>query len=224
MTAFRIYDLDLDIPQALLSPLIERGLTKGWYERDEVEILRARLAPGDRVLEMGSGLGITTLIAARIVGPDAVLAFEANADLLPVSRANAARNGLVLQIRNEILVPRAKAGDGFAVLNLGEQFWASTVMGDPTGGRRVPTHLLEDEIATFGANVLIMDIEGYEVEILEHADFTGIDKLMFEIHYGVAGRERTDAAIERVVQLGFRMDYQLASRGVLYLYRGCAPA
>jgi FkbM family methyltransferase len=219
MTLFRIYDLDLDIPAALLSPMIERGLSKGWYERDEVDILRARLAPSDRVVEMGAGLGVTTLAAARIVGADALVAYEANADLIPIALDNARRNGLAVTIKNEILVPRAKSGTGFTDLYLGDQFWSSTVMGGSSGARRLPTRPLEDAIETLRANVLIMDIEGYEVEILEHCDLSPIDKLMFEIHYDVAGRDRTDAAIDRVRALGFRIDHQLSSRGVLYLYR-----
>ena len=77
MTAYRIYGLALDLDDRGLPEPVKRGLVKGWYERDEVEIIRACLQPGDRVLELGAGLGVTAMVAAGIVGADAVKAFEA---------------------------------------------------------------------------------------------------------------------------------------------------
>src|SRR5689334_8525248 len=106
MTEFKVYGLTLDIPAAMLSPRIEKALNKGWYEKDEVEIMRARLGPGDRVVELGAGLGVTTLLCAETVGQGALTAFEANADLIPIITGNAARNRMMIDIRNEVLVPR----------------------------------------------------------------------------------------------------------------------
>src|SRR5690606_7382292 len=140
------------------------ALEKGWYERDEVEIARSRLVPGDRVIELGAGLGVTSLVAARIVGGDAVASFEGNPGLLPVENANAARNGLPVAFHNRLLLPRASAGPHEARFTVDATFWASGMSALAAGGTEVtvPTGVLEDEIAALRANVLIMDVEGFE--------------------------------------------------------------
>jgi FkbM family methyltransferase len=221
MPQFSIYDLEIEVPQQLLAPGIELGLKRGWYERDEVEIARSRLVAGDRVLELGTGLGVTALVAARIVGPAAVIGFEANPALLPVARANAARNSLAVQFHNRLLYPRTLLPGPSVEFAIADEFWASGVAEAGSTGTRVPvpTGVLEDEIGRFGANALIMDIEGLEVDIIEAADLSRIDKFIFEIHYDKRGRPRTDAAIARLQQGGWAVDYQLCSRGVLYLAR-----
>lgn len=221
MPSFSIYDLQIEVPQQLLAPGIEKGLSRGWYERDEVEIARSRLVAGDRVLELGAGLGVTALVAARIVGAAAVVGFEANPALLPVARANAARNGLPVAFHNRLLYPRALLPGPSVDFAVADEFWASAVAEAGDGGSSVPvpTGILEDEIAAFGATTLIMDIEGLEVDIIEAADLSRIDKFIFEIHYQRRGRARTDAAIARLQQGGWAVDYQLCSRGVLYLAR-----
>ena len=48
------------------------------YEGDEIAGALAVVRPGDRVLELGAGLGIVGAVTAKNAAPDAVLSFEAN--------------------------------------------------------------------------------------------------------------------------------------------------
>lgn len=228
MATFQIYDLIVAIDDDLLTPSIERGLSKGWYERDEVDIARLRLSPRDRVIELGSGLGVTTMVAARIVGSEGVHAYEGNPRLVDLAKRNAAMNGLAPSFENTILFPRALApASATAGFNIAEEFWASSILHDGAWDQKtiaVPISTLEDEILNHHANVLIMDIEGMEVEILEAADLSLVEKMIFEIHYESRGKGRTDRAILGLLQQGFAIDFKLCSRGVLYLERvGQAP-
>ena len=224
---FSIYDLTISVDEDLLTPMIERGLTKGWYERDEVDIARLKLVPGDRVIEMGSGLGVATLAMARIVGSENVRAFEANPRLVALGAQNAAGNGLGPEFENKVLFPRALApASSMCSFHIADEFWASSVVPHKTSLPRtieVPVGVLEDEIARLNANVLVMDIEGMEVEILETADLSNIEKMVFEIHYENRGKERTDNAVWQLVSRGYAIDLKLSSRGVLYLERITRP-
>ena len=224
MPRFRIYDLDIDVPEALLTPAIAKGLEKGWYERDEADIARSRLAPGDRVVELGAGLGVTALLGARLVGPGNIIAFEANPGLLPVERANAALNNLPLAFDNRVLLPRARLpAAGSVGFRVADEFWASS-LGDGPDSIAVPCGGLEDTISGFAANTLIMDIEGAEVDLIEQVDLSAIRKFIFEIHYEIQGIERTNAAISKLQASGCVVDYKMCSRGVLYLERKTVTA
>jgi FkbM family methyltransferase len=222
--SFNLFDLDIEVDDDQLSEPIQRGLTRGWYEVDEVGLIRHAVKPGDRVLDLGAGLGVTAMVAARIVGAEAVWAFEANPGLIGQLKRNLLRNGLELKVDNAVLLPRAQAATEPVIkLNLGSEFWGSSVLsGDgskPGGVAEVPTQCLEDVIAAHRANVLVMDIEGLEVEILETARLDGIDKIIVEIHYDKVGRQRTNRAIFDLAREGLEIDLQRAYRGVLLLTR-----
>ncbi len=57
-------------------------------------IERARLQPGERVVDLGSGAGLDSLIAARMVGPSgAVLGIEINPRMIEAADANLGEAG-----------------------------------------------------------------------------------------------------------------------------------
>ena len=222
MAVFNLFDLELEVDDEQLSEPIQRGLTRGWYEVDEVGLIRYAVKPGDRVIDMGAGLGVTAMVAARIVGSEAVWAFEANPGLIPMLKRNVARNNVGLKIENAVLLPRRRAeAERTLRLNLGAEFWGSSVVSQDRSAKAVdvPTQCLEDAIAAHRANVLVMDIEGLEVEILETAILTGIDKIIVEIHYDKVGRERTNQAIFGLAKKGLQIDLNRAYRGVLLIDR-----
>src|SRR4051812_14943391 len=73
LDGFRILAYRSDIPKHVSSLLV-----RGDYEAPERSALNAILAPDDRVLDIGSGIGILAMNAARIVGSANVLAYEPN--------------------------------------------------------------------------------------------------------------------------------------------------
>jgi predicted RNA methylase len=99
------------------------------------------LRADDIVLEVGSGVGYITTIAARIARE--VRAYEANPMLVDVGRATVARSGCRAAIEAGVLArsPTATTTDFY----LADEFWVSSLIAS-TGARRirVPVHDFAD--------------------------------------------------------------------------------
>lgn len=216
------YD-DPRVPQATRD-----ALRRGRYEFKEREIARRLLGRGDRVIELGAGMGVVSLTIADLVGGDAVMSFEANPTIIELARENVARSGMPVTLRHAIASPRPIAAKNphidFFVLN---SFEASSTRRTSAAQKavRVPSLPLEDEIATHRANVLVFDIEGFEEEIVKYADFSGIDKVIFEIHPKVLGRDRTLDLVSTLEAQGLFLRQDLIFGDVIAFERGgAAPA
>ncbi len=67
----------------------------GEYARDEMELLKQIARPGDLVVDVGSGIGLSTLFFSRLVGPQGrVVAIEPQRVLFQNLCGNLAINGL----------------------------------------------------------------------------------------------------------------------------------
>jgi len=75
----------------------------------------AKIAPGDRVLDMGCGWGLVAVAAAKIAGAQNVVALDVDARAVEVTRENARRNGV-----GEL---RALQRDGFCGFDGHEFHW-----------------------------------------------------------------------------------------------------
>ena len=76
------------------------------YEGEEIAGALSVVRPGDRVLELGAGLGLVGAVTAKNADPEAVLSFEANPELIPHTRALYRANGLdgLIELRNAVLL------------------------------------------------------------------------------------------------------------------------
>jgi FkbM family methyltransferase len=183
--------------------LPERRIDKiraGGYEPEEIAGALAVVRPGDRVLELGAGLGIVGAVMASNAGPSAVISFEANPALIPHIRALYDMNGLggVISVRNEVLLggPDRPATMPF---HIGRSFFTSSLLNE--SGREtvdVPTGDLAEVMAEFDPQVMLVDIEGGELDLLRHADLTRLRAAVVEFHpavYGVEGMRECKQAL-----------------------------
>lgn len=203
------------------------ALGRNDYEGREREILVNVVEPGDRILEIGTAIGVISMTAAAIAGPENVMTFEANPYIVADARRNFAYNGMgAITARNAVLYNRARwAGPSDqAAFHVSRDFWASRLFVSDTDTDivevvQVPTASLEDAIAEHGATFLICDIEGGEIDLLTEADLTGIRKILLETHYWSVGEAATSKLIRKLVLDGFDIDLEQSGRQVTFMTR-----
>jgi len=160
-------------------------LIVGKYETPEILGLAQVVRPGDRVLELGAGLGIITALAARAAAPGGrVLAFEANPTLLKDTHDFWAENNIDnVELRHAVLVPE---NAGTRMFHLAASFAESSLLTpdakNDQGAVEVPAERLGDVIADFQPDVLLCDIEGAEAELIPALEAPGLRAAVIEFH------------------------------------------
>ncbi|MDE9451613.1 FkbM family methyltransferase [Aliiroseovarius sp. Z3] len=200
-----------------LKPSILRSIRSGDYERPEIEFGLANLRPGDRVVEMGTGAGIVGSVFSKHIKDLKIRSYEANPDLIDHIRALYAHNevGDVVSVTNNIVVSGEHAPDqmDFFVRSnfLGSRLSAENTENDARKVSVATKHY--DEITReYPHNVLVMDIEGGELEFLADANLSGVELVMLELHPKVYGGNGRQQVIEHLTRKGFTLD-EATSRG-----------
>lgn len=200
MRSFTLRGLTLFLPDAALKGNLERALSSGRYENHEADALLFHLRPGDRMLDLGAGLGFTCALAARVLGEAAVFGVEAGAETVRLARKNLAANGFsgVRVIRGAVVA----RGEDEVEFGQRPAFWASALRG-PQGWPenaeviRVPARPIGMLLARFAPTVISCDIEGGELEVLTEP-LPGVRLVVVETHpqvYGAEGVARIAAAL-----------------------------
>ena len=181
--------------QGLTVPLTRTGMNseiilamkREGYEDPEIRGLKRALCSGDKVLELGSGLGIVTALAGRAVGPKGkVLSFEANATMIHDTKDFLAAHGISnVELRHSVLVPKAEK-DETRDFHLTGSFASSSLLSNETkkdrGTVSVPAVQLNDVVAEFEPDVLVCDIEGGELELIPALDASALRAVVMELH------------------------------------------
>ncbi len=207
---------------------ILRALLRRHYERHELRLVSRLLQPTDRVIELGSAIGVVALAASRIVPAGTVTCFDANPAMVDAARANFARNVRDIEVRNQILIPERDMAGGASqtAFHITPYFLSSSLIkhrSDMTTVQ-VPNGSLEGAIAERSATVAIVDIEGGEFNLLGAADLSGLETLILELHAGLVGVAPCLELIADIERQGLVMDAGLTSYNVFVFRRGAAPA
>lgn len=175
------------------------------YEREDVELCDALLAPGDKVLEVGSAIGFVAIYCQKHLGIADYALVEANPGLLDVLHENFRLNGLP---RPHVMNIAVGPQDGEATFHVSRDYFASslnrrhvTVSTITVAQRTLPAIVAS---LPFRPNVLIMDIEGGEVDIAI-ADFALFDKIVIELHDVIAGAPAIARLVAALHEAGFEL-------------------
>lgn len=188
----------------MMTPERAERINAARYEGQEIAGALDVIRAGDHVLELGAGLGLVGAIAAKNGKAAKVLSFEANPNLIEHINALYDLNGLSkkIQVRNQVLIsaPDAPKTMPFHIRN---SFLGSSLIDtDRRATTRVdvPTADYSNIHASFEPDVLLMDIEGGELEFLRHASLEGVRAIVIEFHpeaYGKEGMRECKSILER---------------------------
>ncbi|MCA2009155.1 FkbM family methyltransferase [Tritonibacter mobilis] len=221
--------LGVKVPQSsfLTETRINR-INAARYEGQEIAGALHVIREDDRVLEVGAGLGVVGAVIATNAKPEKVLSFEANPELVPVIRALHQMNDLGdrVELRNQVLFAGKDRPESME-FHLRNSFLGSSLLNE--GGRpsrvvEIPTADMGEVVAELQPTVLVMDIEGGELALLEAMDLSPFRAIVIEFHpeaYEVKGMRRCKAILR---EAGFQKLGEVSSRTVWTCTReGAAP-
>lgn len=179
---------------------VSRGVWKrvfrGDYEKPEVDALLALLRSDDRVLELGTGMGLVSGLAAKRYPALRVETYEANPHMIPVIRDFHALNEITnVNLHNAILVNGE--ADGTRPFYLHRSFAQSSLVPSHDTAQasvEVPEKDVKRILTDFRPTILLCDIEGGEAELFRGLDLSVLRAAIVELHPNVISR-RAEADI-----------------------------
>jgi FkbM family methyltransferase len=206
---------------AVLSPIVREAIRSGQFEATEARMLAGAVEPGDRVVEIGAGIGFISTLLARDARVRSVVAVEANPTLLDYMERLHRRNRVTSVRRLNVVLDDAAQDGGFATFYLRHDFWMGSLAPRPNpyyATVEVPTYgfsaLLREEDATF----IVCDVEGAEVGLFDRADLGRVERILLELHDHVTGLSGVGSLFARLAAKGFVYDPR-HSCGSVVLFR-----
>jgi FkbM family methyltransferase len=198
-----------------MSRRVERALSKGDYEREELRLIGSLLSSSDTVLEIGAGLGLVSAYCAKRIGSNRVFACEADPDLEPCIRTIYQINGVEPNLEMCAVGPRS----GRVTLRRDKRLVSTSVVRRRVGARpvEVPGKALNYLVERVQPTLLVVDPEGAEGELFDGAQLPTVTTIVLEQHDRVIGPAATDRVRSKLSELGFALDRGLSSPEQLVL-------
>lgn len=204
---FQVGDIVLDAPHPPVSKSVRKSLRKNEYEPVEAYLVRRLVRPGDTVLDLGAGLGLTCIAAAKASSGGRVVGYEADPAIAPLARRNIQRNGVQAEIRNRAIAEQ----QGVCEFHVRRSFTASSVLPSKRSRAiRVEADAFRDVVDEFQPQVIACDVEGVERDVFASANLASVQRLVVEVHPGAIGI----AGVLKCAQ-------DLANSGLLPVHRLC---
>jgi FkbM family methyltransferase len=194
---------------------VREDLLRNTYEDTERKLLLKVLRPGMKVVEIGAGIGFIGLLASRIVGDANVWSFEANPSLEPLIRRNYDLNGLTPSLTMKAVTRNGNSVNFFRSDNI----ISSSVLDRSRGDQQITVESVafDDVLAKLHPDVVIMDVEGAEVDLLAGALAAETRHLIVEMHPHIVGQQKIDNLLCHLEEQGFTLGAR--DRKTFYLER-----
>lgn len=201
--AYVIEGVVLPIDRKIMSNLMVYSIAIGRYERKEARLLRSNLRNDDRVLELGAGLGFISTLAAKLSPNGSVCCVEANPYLIGQIQRTHKLNHVKVDIMNAVVSSEPAPARTFY---LREQFWDSSLSKEPNNyveQIEVSNRTFADLAAKFRPTVIVADIEGGEIELLQSELPEGVRAFLVEVHPKMIGADNVQKMLKYFTECGF---------------------
>ncbi|MEQ1770797.1 MAG: FkbM family methyltransferase [Devosia sp.] len=220
----RQFGIDIPIDPQVMSWRIRFELWRRDYEMKEAKMLDRIIDAGERVLELGTGIGFVSTVIARNPKVERLVTYEANPRLAPFIRRLANENlgaadlGKV-EFRNAVLFNKPDAAQ--ADFYISKHFWGSSLLPirNAVAVEKVSIDDFDGVRQQLRPTLIVCDIEGGELGLFRDADLTGIDKVYLETHPWVLGPAGMADLMSSFVRHGFEKDHSMSTRWVMLFRR-----
>jgi FkbM family methyltransferase len=212
-----LHGVVLSVPVRVVSPLVLSHLVKGNYEGRELSLLQQCLKSDDRILELGAGLGFLACFVGRAHPDIPYIAIEANPQLIPVIRENFKLNNCGIQL----LHGAAAVTNDTILFHVADDFWASSIenIAHLHTDMEVPGIDIQPIMEDLKPTLLIIDIEGGELNLVPQLNLTCVDRLLIELHPDIYGNEGSNRIIKSLLDQKFYLDVQNSGTQVFLFVR-----
>ncbi len=215
-----IQGVRVPIDPRLMSEMMQKVIRSGRYEGSEAARIPMLVEAGERVLEIGGGIGFLSTLIAKENKAETIVVFEANPGLIELIETTHRLNGVQAIVRNEIIMGR-KTGDTLPFY-LHQHFWASSMMWVKKrhciGVVQIPQVAFAEVLRDYAPTLLVVDIEGGEFSLFDNVDLTTVRKALIEVHEKVIGGAGVKSVFDFFSAQGFYYD-PLGSEGRVVLFR-----
>jgi FkbM family methyltransferase len=210
----------LNLDHAAISSKLREKIAAGFYEKQEADCIRKAAQQGDRLLEVGAGIGYISTLASLSGNFESITIVEANPDLIPVIEQTHELNSVQARLINGAAVGEEVIGDSKIPFYIRNDFWASSMSPRPPGYSKqveIPKISIQDLIDEVRPTFFVCDIEGGELGLIPNLYFKGVKKVMIELHQNVIGRKGMKIIFDAMSAQNFHYD-QWHSCGSVVLF------
>jgi FkbM family methyltransferase len=213
-------DLRVPVEPAVMSEKMLRVIREGRYESAEAKHLPAILKKGDRLVELGGGVGFLSSLAGRTGLVDQIAVYEANPPFVSLIRQAHRANSVTAQaIWGAVVAEKTSPTIPFYVRS---DFWASSLSPGAGNYREVidvPCYSLTEILAANKPTILVSDVEGGEGALFRNIDLAGITRVYIEIHRWVLGDRGVRRLFDFFSKQEFVYDPRYSSHAVILFRR-----
>ena len=204
---------------AILRGRLRKALRRNVYENKETEAALRVVREGDRVIELGAGLGYMSTLVASKRQIDCVHSFEANPALIPYIHRVHAANGLGnTHVHHAILGAEAGTVDFHVRENILSSSMTRFEDEEPPQTHQVEVRAADAVFADVKPTVLLCDIEGAEADLVPLLDLSYLRAAVLELHPQWIGPEGVNKVFSAFIEAGFAY-YHRGSQGKVVAFR-----
>lgn len=202
-----ISGVKIPLAPKVITPRVEELMRSGGYGGGICRVIGKTLRAGDRVLELGAGIGLISSVVAQVEDLETVTAVEANPQLIPLITETFRLNGVSdVTLRNGVVVASHQKRTPFY---LREDFATSSLAVDAqatTKRKHLPCFNIGELIEETNPTVIICDIVGGELGLFEGVDLSAVRSLLLTVHPEIYGDEALDDITRSLKTQGLVLD------------------